>query len=106
MFCPEPLIRYACCRASYDADPCAWPTLVLPAKIPTGVCAARTLHREAVATRRVTITTGFYYGYRSPSGRRVTVRMPEERVELSRGCPLRILSPVRLPFRHSGRRGI
>src|SRR5438876_2034189 len=28
--------------------------------------------------------------------------MPEERVELSWGCPRRILSPVRLPFRHSG----
>src|SRR2546425_7068925 len=30
-------------------------------------------------------------------------RMPEERVELSWGCPRRILSPLRLPFRHSGR---
>ena len=29
--------------------------------------------------------------------------MPEERVELSWGCPRRILSPLRLPFRHSGR---
>src|SRR5207244_8069124 len=29
--------------------------------------------------------------------------MPEERVELSRGCPRGILSPLRLPFRHSGR---
>ena len=29
-------------------------------------------------------------------------RMPEERVELSWGCPRRILSPLRLPFRHSG----
>ena len=28
--------------------------------------------------------------------------MPEERVELSRGCPRGILSPLRLPFRHSG----
>src|SRR6266576_1120183 len=28
--------------------------------------------------------------------------MPEERVELSWGCPRRILSPLRLPFRHSG----
>ena len=28
--------------------------------------------------------------------------VPEERVELSWGCPRRILSPVRLPFRHSG----
>lgn len=32
-------------------------------------------------------------------------RMPEERVELSWGCPRRILSPLRLPFRHSGRWG-
>src|SRR3989449_9865965 len=31
--------------------------------------------------------------------------MPEERVELSWGCPRRILSPLRLPFRHSGARG-
>ena len=30
------------------------------------------------------------------------VFMPEERVELSRGCPRGILSPLRLPFRHSG----
>src|SRR5438876_4236747 len=30
--------------------------------------------------------------------------MPEERVELSRGCPRGILSPLRLPFRHSGAR--
>ena len=28
--------------------------------------------------------------------------MPEARVELARGCPRRILSPLRLPFRHSG----
>src|SRR2546422_7898599 len=28
--------------------------------------------------------------------------MPEERVELSRGCPRGILSPLLLPFRHSG----
>ena len=28
--------------------------------------------------------------------------MPEERLELSRGRPHRILSPARLPFRHSG----
>jgi hypothetical protein len=33
-------------------------------------------------------------------GRRSLV--PEERVELSRGCPRGILSPLRLPFRHSG----
>src|SRR5690348_10268771 len=32
------------------------------------------------------------------------VLMPEERVELSRGCPRGILSPLRLPFRHSGAR--
>src|SRR4026209_1132560 len=31
--------------------------------------------------------------------------MPEARVELARGCPRRILSPLRLPFRHSGRAG-
>ncbi len=31
--------------------------------------------------------------------------MPEVRVELTRGCPHRILSPARLPFRHSGRVG-
>src|SRR6185503_16665561 len=30
--------------------------------------------------------------------------MPEERVELSWGCPRRILSPLRLPFRHSGQK--
>src|SRR5437867_6486382 len=30
------------------------------------------------------------------------IDMPEERVELSRGCPRGILSPLRLPFRHSG----
>src|SRR3954469_9856922 len=29
--------------------------------------------------------------------------VPEARVELARGCPRRILSPLRLPFRHSGR---
>jgi hypothetical protein len=29
-------------------------------------------------------------------------RMPEARFELARGCPRRILSPLRLPFRHSG----
>src|SRR5256884_8981758 len=29
-------------------------------------------------------------------------KMPEERVELSWGWPRRVLSPVRLPFRHSG----
>ena len=28
--------------------------------------------------------------------------MPEERLELSRGCPRTILSRVRIPFRHSG----
>src|SRR5437773_2726942 len=28
--------------------------------------------------------------------------VPEERAELSWGCPRRILSPLRLPFRHSG----
>ena len=33
-----------------------------------------------------------------------TLVMPEARVELARGCPRRILSPLRLPFRHSGRR--
>ncbi len=31
-------------------------------------------------------------------------RMPGERLELSRGCPRRILSPLRLPFRHPGGR--
>ena len=30
--------------------------------------------------------------------------MPEARVELARGCPRWILSPLRLPFRHSGLR--
>src|SRR6266566_5523905 len=30
------------------------------------------------------------------------IPMPEERGELSRGCPRGILSPLRLPFRHSG----
>jgi hypothetical protein len=30
--------------------------------------------------------------------------VPEARVELARGCPRRILSPLRLPFRHSGYR--
>ena len=29
-------------------------------------------------------------------------RMPEARFELARGCPRWILSPLRLPFRHSG----
>jgi hypothetical protein len=29
--------------------------------------------------------------------------MPEARFELARGCPRWILSPLRLPFRHSGR---
>jgi hypothetical protein len=33
----------------------------------------------------------------------LTAVMPEARVELARGCPRRILSPLRLPFRHSGR---
>jgi hypothetical protein len=28
--------------------------------------------------------------------------VPEERLELSRGYPHRILSPARLPFHHSG----
>jgi hypothetical protein len=28
--------------------------------------------------------------------------VPEERLELSQGCPYRILSPARLPFHHSG----
>ena len=28
--------------------------------------------------------------------------MPEARFELARGCPRWILSPLRLPFRHSG----
>jgi hypothetical protein len=31
------------------------------------------------------------------------VKVPEARVELARGCPRWILSPLRLPFRHSGR---
>ena len=31
-----------------------------------------------------------------------TVFVPEERLELSRGCPRTILSRVRIPFRHSG----
>lgn len=31
--------------------------------------------------------------------------MPEARFELARGCPRWILSPLRLPFRHSGRAG-
>ena len=31
--------------------------------------------------------------------------VPEERLELSRGYPHRILSPARLPFHHSGTRG-
>ena len=31
------------------------------------------------------------------------MQMPEVRVELTRGCPHRILSPARLPFRHSGK---
>ncbi len=30
-------------------------------------------------------------------------QMPKVRVELTRGCPHRILSPARLPFRHSGK---
>jgi hypothetical protein len=30
--------------------------------------------------------------------------VPEERLELSRGYPHRILSPARLPFHHSGTR--
>jgi hypothetical protein len=30
--------------------------------------------------------------------------MPEARFELARGCPRWILSPLRLPFRHSGHR--
>src|SRR5437879_5467816 len=34
--------------------------------------------------------------------RRGGVFMPEVRVELTRGCPRGILSPLRLPFRHSG----
>ena len=29
--------------------------------------------------------------------------MPKARVELARGCPRWILSPLRLPFRHSGK---
>jgi hypothetical protein len=29
-------------------------------------------------------------------------KVPEARVELARGCPRWILSPLRLPFRHSG----
>jgi hypothetical protein len=33
------------------------------------------------------------------------LRMPEARVELARGCPRWILSPLRLPFRHSGPAG-
>ena len=33
---------------------------------------------------------------------RATGRVPEARFELARGCPRRILSPLRLPFRHSG----
>jgi hypothetical protein len=32
--------------------------------------------------------------------------VPEERLELSRGYPHRILSPARLPFHHSGTRDI
>jgi hypothetical protein len=32
--------------------------------------------------------------------------VPEERLELSRGYPHRILSPARLPFHHSGTRFI
>ena len=32
------------------------------------------------------------------------LRMPEARFELARGCPRWILSPLRLPFRHSGAR--
>jgi hypothetical protein len=31
-----------------------------------------------------------------------SVKMPEARFELARGCPRWILSPLRLPFRHSG----
>ena len=34
--------------------------------------------------------------------RRKRVYVPEERLELSRGCPRTILSRVRIPFRHSG----
>jgi hypothetical protein len=33
---------------------------------------------------------------------KLAVQVPEARVELARGCPRRILSPLRLPFRHSG----
>ena len=32
--------------------------------------------------------------------------VPEEKLELSRGYPHRILSPARLPFHHSGTRFI
>src|SRR5437773_12476868 len=40
---------------------------------------------------------------RWPESRNSLSRLvPEERVELSRGCPRGILSPLRLPFRHSG----
>jgi hypothetical protein len=33
---------------------------------------------------------------------RLMRQMPEARFELARGCPRWILSPLRLPFRHSG----
>jgi hypothetical protein len=39
---------------------------------------------------------------RADRGVVVEYTVPEARVELARGCPRRILSPLRLPFRHSG----
>src|SRR5256885_10917291 len=72
-----------------------------------GCCAAvryaHTSQKGIVRSRQVALAAS-YPGDRNlvPVLNRRT-KMPEERVELSWGCPRRILSPLRLPFRHSGR---
>jgi hypothetical protein len=57
--------------------------------------------------RRLLSGTNASEAVRSAGGREAKSlrgRVPEARVELARGCPRRILSPLRLPFRHSGAR--
>jgi hypothetical protein len=50
------------------------------------------------AQSRVTAIRGVRYS----AANLLQDKVPEARVELARGCPRRILSPLRLPFRHSG----
>src|SRR5206468_5775234 len=63
---------------------------------------AHTSQKGIVRSRQVALPASYPGDWNLVPVLNRRTKMPEERVELSWGCPRRILSPLRLPFRHSG----